>query len=400
MNNYQKSIPMKKIFIICVEKSGDLISSEVVKEMSLDNSNFEIYGIFGKQTENQCKINNIEYKKLYDIEKLSIIGFIEVLPKLFSIIKIIKKTAKEILTINPNLVLTIDGYDFCSRVVKKVFDCNKNISFFHAVAPSVWAYNEKRIDVIQKYYKDLFCLLPFEKEIFENNKLNVHFVGYPAVFKHLPNKINYDNYIANNFKPERRIVSITLGSRMQEISNHLPIITKVITNISNYDQNIDFFILSTVELESKVINLIKNNTKNVDKISIISNEEEKVTIAKKSALIIAKSGTNTMEFVSIGIPLIVYYKVSKINMFVLIKIKKLKIRLVNLFNIYKKKEIIPEFVFDNKCTAKEISKQAITYLNNSEELSKQLLETSEVVKMAKEKKSEFYIAKIIIDFLK
>ena len=389
----------KKIFIICVEKSGDIISSEVIQNLLYKINDFEIIGIFGKSSEEVCLKNNIKYSKLFDIEKLSVMGFVEVLPKLFSIIRIIKATARKILEINPDLVVTIDGYDFCTRVVKKVIQCNHNIKFFHIVAPTVWAYNNKRVKIIQEYYKALFCLLPFEVDMFKNNSLKTYFIGYPAVYKNLQQKIEYNDYLANNFKPTNRnqIISITLGSRVQENKRHFIIIKNVIKRILEHSRNVDFFILSTPELMDQTEDLISNFE---EKISVISDEVEKINIAKKSSLIIAKSGTNTMEFVAMGLPLIVYYNLSIITMFVILKVKKLKIRLVNLFNIYKNKEIIPEFVFNGKCNSEDISKIAIEYLSDENKIKNQLSQTSEIVKFTRERHPCLYVAEIIVDFLK
>ena len=96
-------------------------------------------------------------------------------------------TAKAIIKFQPDLVLSVDAYDFCIRVAKKVRkiqnktqinDKNtkfKPITFWHIVAPSVWAYFSGRAKTLAKYYNHLFYLLPFERKYFapfENKRKN------------------------------------------------------------------------------------------------------------------------------------------------------------------------------------------------------------------------------------
>ena len=114
----------KKIFIIAGEKSGDLLGSKILSK--IDKDTFDIYGI-GGQLMKEEGLNSI-----FPMEELSVMGIFEILPKIFNLLKRIRETAKYIIDLQPDIVLTIDSPDFCFRVMKlvKKYDTNNKIKKF------------------------------------------------------------------------------------------------------------------------------------------------------------------------------------------------------------------------------------------------------------------------------
>ena len=163
-----------KLFIIAGEKSGDLLGSKILQ--NINKNVFDIYGIGG-----ELMLKNGLKESLFPMEELSLMGIFEILPKIFNLLKRIKQTAEYIIKLQPDVVLTIDSPDFCFRVMKlvKKLDRENKIKKVHFIAPSVWAYREKRAEKISKIYDLLFCILPFEPSYFEKYGLKTIFVGHP-----------------------------------------------------------------------------------------------------------------------------------------------------------------------------------------------------------------------------
>ena len=121
MTVFKKWFMKKKVFIIAGEKSGDLLGSKILK--GLDKNKFDVYGIGGEAMKSEG------LNSLFPMEELSVMGVFEILPKIFSLLKRIKETAKKIMELQPDVVLTIDSPDFCFRVMKMVkkLDLNNRI---------------------------------------------------------------------------------------------------------------------------------------------------------------------------------------------------------------------------------------------------------------------------------
>lgn len=352
----------KKIFIIAGEKSGDLLGSKILKNIS--KKDFDIYGVGG-----ELMLKSGLEKSLFPMEELSVMGVFEVLPKIFKLLKRIKETAKYIAELKPDIVLTIDSPDFCFRVIKQVkkLDKDNNIKKVHFIAPSVWAYRKGRAKKIAKIYDLLFCILPFEPPYFEKYGLKTIFVGHPIFDE---DSIEYDfNKQENIYNNNSNIISITLGSRKSEVKRFFPIIMNVVKNLG---AQFDYYILATDNTYDFIINKIDDNHIKVIK-------ENKNDILKKSLLAIAKSGTNTLEIAGFSVPMIVFYKFGFLTNLI-VKFLKRDDQYATLINIINKKEIIPECLLD-KCNYKNIFNEINILLEDEELRKKQIEKNIETLKI-------------------
>ena len=104
----------KKIFIIAGEASGDLLGSKIMKSLVNNDKNIKIdfCGIGGEKMEKEG------LKSLFPIKDLSLMGFFEILPKVFKLLNRINETVNEIIKQKPDVILTIDSPGFCFRVIE------------------------------------------------------------------------------------------------------------------------------------------------------------------------------------------------------------------------------------------------------------------------------------------
>lgn len=358
---------MSKTFcIIAGEKSGDLLGYKILKSFKETNPEINFIGVGGELME------QIGFKSIFPISDLSVMGIVEVIPKIFTLIKRINETVDFIIKNKPDVVLTIDSPDFCFRVMKKVkkLDKNNEIKKIHFVAPSVWAYRKNRAKKIAKIYDLLFCILPFEPPYFEKYGLKTVFVGHPM----------FDDVVAeeNNYDINNKIISITAGSRKNEIKILLPIICDSIINLNKKNYNFYYNFLATSETVDFINDFVQD--RKIDNLKIVSDVKEKDEIMKKSKLVIAKSGTNNLEIAKAGVPMIVIYKFSFItNIMARILRKKSDRKFANLINIINNNEIIPELVLE-KCNSKNIINMFELIINDEIYLQNQIKNNQETIR--------------------
>ena len=341
-----------------------------IAKILLENKEYgiKIKGVLGR---NLSKIS--QEKSIFKQKDISVMGFFEVIPVLKRIFDRIKLTVAEIQKEQPDIVFTIDSPDFCFRVIKQVKKNQENLpntKFIHLVAPSVWAYREKRAEKIAKLYDKLLVLYPFEPPYFTKHKLDTKFIGHPLIFKSENQQENFQKiskkyHIAKNSK----IISITAGSRNKEIETLSPIYLAALKKLENKHNNLTFVIVTLPEYEEKFKTWQKILTNS--RIIITSIAEEKSLFFQNSYFAIAKSGTNSLEIAKEKIPLIICYKVNLLS-YILIKLM-VKTKLVNIINIMAKKEIIPELI-QYKLTAKNIFYYANLFLTDKNYYKKQLMQ--------------------------
>ncbi|MDR0484275.1 MAG: lipid-A-disaccharide synthase [Alphaproteobacteria bacterium] len=350
----------KKVYIIAGEPSGDFIGSKLISQLRLQNKDITFKFVGGSLMEKELEDTNT--KSLFPISQIAIMGFIEVIAKIFSLKKLIKTTIKDIEDFNPDMVITIDSLGFNGRVVKslkKQRDDNlkfQNTKFVHYVAPSVWAWKPKRAEKLAKLYDYLLCLFDFEIPYFEKHGLKTYAVGHPIVESgaDLGNK---ENLIKKyNLNPNKRYILLMPGSRMSEVSRLLPTFLETAINLKNKYEDMEFIIPTLTNL----IPYIQKHNQDLNAL-IITETQDKYDSFKLASMCIVASGTATLELSLANLPCIVAYRVNYLTS----KLAGLliKIKYASIINIISQEEIIKEFI-QEKCTADNLTKASIKTLND------------------------------------
>ncbi len=159
------------VYLIAGEPSGDVLGGRLIAGLkSLSGDNITISGVGGENMTAQ------RLQSLFPMQELSIMGIIEVVPKIPTLLARIKQTAADIIEKKPDVVVTIDAPDFCFRVAKRL--AGHNIPIVHYVAPSVWAWRPGRAKKVAALVDHVMCLLPFEPPYFTREGVDATFVGH------------------------------------------------------------------------------------------------------------------------------------------------------------------------------------------------------------------------------
>ena len=96
--------PEYKVYVITGEESGENIAYEILK---ITKINIKFYGIGGD------KLKKLGLKPIFSASKLSIMGILEIIPKIPILINLIYKTYNDILNVEPDLIISVDSPGFC-----------------------------------------------------------------------------------------------------------------------------------------------------------------------------------------------------------------------------------------------------------------------------------------------
>ena len=370
----------KKIFIIAGEVSGDQLGGALLRKLKTTNNSMHFYGIGGK------KLLGLGLNPIFSMERISLMGLIEVLPKIPELLSLIKLTVNKIKDIKPDLIITIDAPGFNFRVLKKLKQLNVNIPNIHVVAPTVWAWKANRAKKIASYVDNLFVLYPFEKKYFTPHGIKTYFVGHPLV-----ETINKSKFTFN--KRKRKYISIFPGSRKNEINFHLDFI---LNSLLEYNARFTFVIVA-VESQLSLIENISEKYKNKLEIDIVLNDHKEI-IFNKSFLAIAVSGTITLELALHKVPFITVYKLNFLSYFLLKNIVFAKY--ITLVNIIFDKPIVPELI-QSQFNKDNIKNELNILIKSKNSLRLQLKNFSKLENMLKNKniKPSVHATKIIKNIL-
>lgn len=366
---------MQNFFLIAGEASGDVLGAKLIAELKLKNPQATFVGVGGKLMKEHGLIS------IFDMEELSVMGILEILPHLPKLLTRIKQTADEICARNPDFLITIDSPDFCFRVVKKLkkFPTTFNaIKKIHLIAPSVWAYRAGRAKKISQLYNLLLAILPFEPPYFERHGLKTVFIGHPIVenapdfaAKSVKNlAFRQENFIA----PSDVVICLMPGSRNGEVKKIFPEFIGAINLLAQKNANLKVVIPLVEKTRGLVFEMAK--MLKVEYVLVEKLDKEAAFFASDFAL--AKSGTNAVELSLYQVPLLIAYKINFLTHF-LIKLM-VKIKFANLINLILNREVIPEMLQKN-CSAPKIFGVLEKLINDKNLAQKQINDSQVALKM-------------------
>ncbi len=345
-----------KIFVLVGEESGENIAYSIINELS-KKANIELHGLGGS------KLKSLGLKPLYNFHELSIMGIIEVIPKIPRILYLINKTVKSINRIKPNLIVSVDSPDFNFRVLKKIKNNSPYLKTLHIVAPSVWAWKPNRAKKISKFIDNLFVLFPFERKYFLPHGINTKYIGHPLLENLIKEVSNTKKTISFN----KKVISIFPGSRKKEILKHLKTILFFIAN-NPLKKKFKFIIIAVDVYMSLIEDIIKGNHIGLN-IKVLRSSSFKNYAFRYSDYAIAVSGTITLELAINRIPTIVVYRLNFLSYFILKRL--VLVKYISLVNIILNKQVFPELIQKN-FTLENFNKEFNKLILNSNYKNKQI----------------------------
>ena len=340
----------KVYFLIAGEPSGDIHGANLIKSIKLIDPNSSFIGHGGDAMEKEG-MTIIEH-----INSLAVMGFFEVLRHYPRLLSIMNKTVKYISELKPDRLILIDYPGFNLRLAKRLAGLNISITYF--ILPQVWAWKEKRIEIMKNTCDQLISIIPFELEWYKKRGISIDFVGHPFRDKEKVGISTKAFFKKHKILPQSVVILLLPGSRQQEIDKHIKVFLEVVNVIRGQISNIRFVLGKSSNINLPVL---------PDYISI--EENSNIGINHATAAIVS-SGTVTLECALENTPMIVCYKLSFISyLFARILLKTRHISLVNLIT---GEEVVPELI-QNKMTSKNIMKILPELIDAKSEIRKRMI---------------------------
>jgi len=350
-------VKFKHIMVLTGEPSGDFHAGNLIREIKQLNQNIYFSGIGGQHLEYQG------VDLFYNIVNLSAMGLTEVIMQFRQIKQAFDLFKKNLKNTTPDLLILVDYPGFNLKAAKFVKEHYK-IKILYYVTPKVWAWNKSRLKKIKKYVDYAALILPFEERIYKKAKVQATYVGNPLLDDYPENISKPFLQRKNLLKKKHMVIALLPGSRRTEIENLLGIMLKAADQISTHlmcqeNQKISFLISKADSIKYEHLEAILNDSgiKHLFQIE----EGPAKDIFLKSDLVIAASGTVTLEAALCCIPTIIIYKMSWISYQIANQV--VKIKYAGLANLIVNREVMPELLQDN-ATAEKISKKVIYMLDN------------------------------------
>jgi lipid-A-disaccharide synthase len=330
----------KTIWISTGEVSGDVHGELLLRALRRLDPSLRFLGVGGSRLaeagmEIRCRI-----------EELSVMGISEVLSRLPRILRILGSIKKDLGKFSPDALIAIDAPDFNFRVIRAARSLG--IPCYYHISPKLWAWRSGRAAFIKENVRRMTCILPFEVDFYRRFGMEVDYVGNPL--------LDFVDYPAlAHIETRRGLIGFMPGSRKKEIRALLPEFGKAAGIMLRQYPDLTFACLRAPGLEEADLQALWPKDAPVEFIE----PERRFVFMRESEMLIAASGTATLESALLGVPAIICYKVSPLSL----AVAKLlvKVPFIGLPNLILQREIFPELL-QKDCDAKPLAAAALALL--------------------------------------
>ena len=267
---------------------------------------------------------------------LAFMGFWEVVKNLRIIRQNFAFCETDIVNYQPDVLVLIDYSGFNLRIAK--WAKTAGFKVFYYISPQVWASRQSRVHKIKQYVDQMFVILPFEKDFYQQFGMEVDYVGHPlldAISNYT--KAAITSKITPPLNTNKPIIALLPGSRKQEIKAVLKIMLTTVKEFTAYQFVIAIAPAIPLSFYREIIqsaSLSKNN------ISLIQNQTYPLLHKAKAALV--TSGTATLEAALFEVPQVVCYKGNWLTYQIVKRI--IKVRYISLVNLIANQSLVKELI--------------------------------------------------------
>ena len=350
------------LLVIAGEPSGDLHGAALCRELSRIRPGLSLRGMGGE------KMAAAGVELIQEISGTGVVGFWEVYKNLGRYRRIFKKMTAELDRHRPDGVILIDYPGFNIRFARQAR--RRGVKVIYYISPQVWAWGAGRVRRLEKYVDKMLVIFAFEKEFYRESSLPVEFVGHPLADGFSPVEDRQSAQAA--LKAEGRpLIGLLPGSRVSELEKLLPLLVDTAALIRRELPAAEFIMPLAADSQEHLARSYLSGLSFPIRLETGRSGE----VLAAADLVIAASGTVTLEAAAAGVPLIVVYKTSLFSW--ILGRFLIKVPYISLVNLVQREEVVPEYI-QFQATPDRVARRALRLLSQTGEREKMVRSLGEV----------------------
>ncbi|HSG28733.1 MAG TPA: lipid-A-disaccharide synthase, partial [Candidatus Krumholzibacterium sp.] len=297
------------------------------------------------------KLQEAGAEVIFPIDRFAFMGFFEIIRHMPRVVSLVRKIRRLLASGDIDLFIPVDYPGMNLKLARHARRCGVPVLYY--ISPQVWAWGGWRTRKIAKCVDLMAVILPFEEDYYRDADIPVYYAGHPMLDTIPAPEAPKDLPAAGS--PVR--ILILPGSRRQEVDRMLQRMLDAATVIARRIPTSRFIlgVAPMISLDERDL------PDDLDGRIEISNDA--VGELAEADLVIAASGTVTLQAAISGTPLLVVYKTSPLT-FLLGK-SLVKIPHIAMPNVLAGERIVPELL-QREVNADRIAKEALAILGDPE----------------------------------
>jgi lipid-A-disaccharide synthase len=318
-----------RVFISAGESSGDLHSSKLIEKLK-QKRDVSVEAVGGR------RMAEAGAQIIYPMDELAVVGLSEVLVKLPALMRAFFMLKRHWKRRKPDLFIPVDFPGFNLRLARTARSMGIPVVYY--IGPQVWAWGAGRLRTLKKTVDKMVVVLPFEKDLYEQHDIPVEYVGHPLVDSVAPGVDSAGFRRSCGLDANAPLVGLLPGSRWHEVSRLLPPMLRAFKDLKKRHPACGAAIgLADTIPQSQTSMLAREVGMNLPVIA-----GRTYDLMEASDVLLAASGTVTLEAALLKTPMVIVYGMSKLSWAVARRV--VKTESVGLVNIVAGRRVMPEYL--------------------------------------------------------
>ena len=337
------------ILLTCGETSGEYHAGKLIKAIKERSPGSRVIALGGELLE------RLGAEVSFPMERYSFMGFSEIIsgiPRIISLESELKSLMKSGVI---DLFVPVDYPGLNLRLAR--YASRMNIPVMYFISPQVWAWGSWRLRKMKKYIDRMVVILPFEEQLYREEGIPVFFASHPVLEEiEPPEEPKEAPHPDSDFK-----ILLFPGSRVQEVGRMLPPMLDAARELRKRFSRAEFILGvaplirdQAVEIPEDLRGAVRVTGRGLEELADVS-------------LVLAASGTVTLQTAVSGTPLVAMYKTSFIS-YIMARLM-IRIPYVAMPNVLAGERIIPELI-QREVNGERIAEQAGKLLASREQYRK------------------------------
>lgn len=320
-----------RVVLVAGEASGDLRGAELVQALRALVPDVAVSGMGGD------RLREAGMEILVDAHALSTMGFTELFGRLGVVLRSYRRIRRAITGADgagrpPELVVLIDFPDFNLRLAAVAR--RRGVPVLYYVSPQVWAWRRYRVRTLARRVDRLAVVFPFEAELYAG-LADVTFVGHPALETVRARRSRAETRRALGVGEHEPLVALLPGSRPAEVRALLPAMVGGWERLAPRPR-------AVVALAHESLRpLVEPHLP----AGVAARSGETWDLVQAADLVLAASGSATLETALLGTPMVIMYRLSPVSY----SIARMLVRVpfIGMPNLILGEAAVPELIQDD-----------------------------------------------------
>ncbi len=345
-------MPAPVFALVAGEASGDNLGAPLMKAVRQRHPEARFVGIGGPAMINEG------LESWFDLEELSVNGFIDPLKRLPRLLHILRETRRRVRELGVDAFIGVD-FNFFNLLLERLLK-RDSVRTVHYVSPTVWAWRKGRIKGIKKSVDLMLTLYPFETGVYEDNGIQSCFVGHPKADEIDPQENRRaETRAALGYSETDTVLAVLPGSRTSEVGLTGPDFFGAAARLVDEFPGLKIAVAAANERRAGQIEAICNSYLTADAYRITTGNA--LDVMRASDVVLVNSGTATLEAMLLKRPMVMSYRLGGMTYAIVSRL--VTTPFFALPNILAGERLVPELIQDD-ATPEALAAELATLLRS------------------------------------